>query len=114
MSLTIAGRLFTGPFTLEKASVRANQDPAVYAVVIKRPPAWDPQFVLTDVGETGEAGVVFGQHPARAQWEAAAAGNPVAIYLHTMPRAEADPAARQAVVAQLREAYPEPNMVIRG
>jgi hypothetical protein len=36
------------------------------------------------------------------------------VYFHTMPRAEADAAARKAVIARLRDAYPEPNTVIRG
>jgi hypothetical protein len=114
MSLTIAGRLFTGPFLLDKAVVRANQDPAVYAIVVKQGQAWDPRFHLLDVGQTGEGGMIFARHPARSRWEAVAAGGAPMVYFHVMSRAEADTAAREGMLARLRDAYPEPNMVIRG
>jgi hypothetical protein len=114
MSLTIAGGLFTGPFPLDKAAVRANQDPAIYAIVVKQGQAWDPRFHLLDVGETGEAGMIFARHPARARWEAVAAGRAPMVYFHAMSRAEADAAAREGVLTRLRDAYPEPNLVIRG
>jgi hypothetical protein len=114
MSLTIAGLLFTGGFKLEKTVTRANQEPALYAVVAKRGPDWDPQFVLIDVGETGESGMNFASHPSRSRWEAALPGEPPVLYLHVMPRAETDAAGRNAAVSAIRQSYSEPNMIIRG
>jgi hypothetical protein len=113
MSLTIAGRLFTGPFDLDSTVVRANHPPAVFAIVAKLGEPWNPQFVLIDIGETGETGLTFSDHPLRAVWEQAAGANPPAIYLHSLPRTGGGAAEREALIAQLRKAYPEPNASIQ-
>jgi|SRR5579862_2160696 len=112
MSLTIAGRLFTGPFDLDNTVMRPNHQPAVFAIVAKQGEAWDPQFVLIDVGETGECGVAFSSHPSRGAWERAGAGHRPTVYLHSMPKASGA-SEREALVAELRKAYPKPNTPIR-
>jgi len=112
MSLTIGGRLFTGPFELHSAAVRANHQPAVFAIVAKQGEPWNPRFVLIDVGETGDTGMSFSDHPLRTHWERAAGAGPPSVYFHSMPRVGNAAAERQALVAQLRQTYPEPNASI--
>jgi hypothetical protein len=110
MSLTIAGRLFTGPYDLDSTIVRPNHQPAVFAIVAKQGEPWNPQFVLIDVGETGENGLAFSSHSSRAAWGRAAGGHRPTIY---MTRIAGGSAERQALVGQLRKAYPEPNTPIQ-
>ena len=61
MSLTIAGRLFTGPFDLDNTVVRPNHHPAVFAIVAKHGEQFsDEQKVdlkkqLLDIEEAGAA-----------------------------------------------------------
>jgi hypothetical protein len=113
MSLTIAGRLFTGPFNLETTVVRPNHQPAVFAIVAKRGEPWDPQFIMIGSGETGESGLVFSSHASRAVWEQTAGEQRPTVYLHTMPKISCGAADRETLVAELRKAYPEPNILIR-
>ncbi len=114
MSLKIAGRLFAGPFPVEKTVVRKNHQPAVYAVISREGKPWNPVFRLLEVGETGEDGIVFAEHAARPQWEeqAKAGQGAVGIYLYDMARSQCDAAARQAQVEEIRARYTPPTGII--
>jgi hypothetical protein len=109
MSLKIKDFLLSGPFEIERASVRANQDPVVYVVVEKHGQPWDPKFRCRAIGETGEQGLKFADHPDRAAWTAGASG-PVGLYFMTCPRGEGFTAGkRAAVVAEIETAMRASN-----
>jgi hypothetical protein len=111
MSLKISGRLFTGPNDPATAVVRSNHAPAVFAVVDKAGQAWDPQFRLLDLGDTGGAPVVFAEHPDLARWTAAAEGK-LSIYFHVPDPDDGDQAAqRAALVETIRTNWPPGGLI---
>jgi len=104
MSLKIKNFLLTGPFGIDDAVVRPNQDPAVYAVVSKGGEPWNPTFRVLEVDDTGESGVMFAKHPNRATWTQDADGK-LGIYFLNFSRKEGHTASdRLAAVAQIRDA----------
>jgi len=112
MSLKIKNFLLTGPFGIDETTVRANQDPAVFAIVSKGGEPWNPTFKVLDVGETGDAGTVFANHPNRSAWAEGADGK-LGIYFLTFSRKDGHAAAsRLAVVEQIREALKATGGVI--
>ncbi len=111
MSLKIKNHLFTGPFDIESASVRANQDPAVYAVVAKGGEPWNPVFKVLETGDTGEAGLKFTEHPHKASWTETAAGKP-GVYLLHFSRKEVSASERAAVLDTIRAALDTTGGVI--
>jgi len=111
VSLKIAGRLFAGPFPLEKTVVRKNHDPAVFAIISREGKPWNPLFHILEVGETGPDGVTFEEHPASAQWRdmAAAAAGTVGVYLLSMARAEHGDDTRRQLAEDIRTRYSPPT-----
>ena len=111
MSIKLAGRLFTGPFPVETSEVRANQIPAVFAVVAKGGQAWAPVFRVVDVGATPEAGIRFAEHPQRSHWQPRV-GESIGIYLFYAPRSEFTIVDREQIAQELRRQYEAPNDVV--
>ena len=50
MALKLGSYLFTGPFPLEATKVRSNQQPVVYAIIVKQGEPWAPSFRVLYVG----------------------------------------------------------------
>ena len=103
MAIKLAGFLFTGPVEVDTAEVRKNQDPAIWAIVSRSGQDWDPAFHLVDLGETGEAGLKFAQHPHRDAWRNASPG-PHAVYLLSVPRGEGA-AERSRILSAIRASF---------
>jgi hypothetical protein len=89
MSLKIGQTLFTGPFALADTVLRANHPRAVYAVLVKEGPGWDPCFRLIEIGVSPPEGVDFPNHPHRPAWDKASDGKAV-VYLHSLEDASQD------------------------
>lgn len=113
MALKIAGFLFTGPITIEKCIVRENQLAAVFAVVSKEDPPWDPQFRLIAVGETGSKGMIFAEHPDRERWNRDS-GNRATIYLFSVSETDGGATLRRDIVSSILGQYTPPDAVISG
>ncbi len=108
MSLKLAGRLFTGPFSVDATEVRANQVPVVYAIIAKGGQAWAPAFRVVDVGASPDQGVRFTDHPRRAEWRIEASET-VGVYLFYAPRSEFSEADRARMADELRQKYDPPR-----
>lgn len=108
MSLKLAGYLFTGPFPIDKTEIRANQGPALYAIIGKGGPAWAPNFRVVDIGQSPEHGILFVEHPDRASWSAKP-GESLAVYLFYARRSEYSATDRERMVGELRRQYNPPN-----
>jgi hypothetical protein len=114
MSLKILGRLFTGPNDPQRAAVRVNHAPAVFAIIDKGGQSWDPQFRMIDLGDTGGAAVVFAEHPDLARWQAAAQGQ-LSIYFYVPDPDDGDPAAqRRALIEEIRANWPPGGLIAPG
>lgn len=113
MALKIAGFLFTGPIAIEKCVVRENQIAAVFAVISKEDPPWDPRFRLIAVGETGSKGMAFAEHPDRESWNRDS-GNQVTIYLFSVSETEGGAARRRGIVSNILDQYTPPDAIIDG
>jgi len=113
MALKIAGNLFTGPVAVEKCVVRENQIAAVYAIVAKEDPPWNPQFRLVAVGETGTNGMVFADHPDRAQWAGQSDGRAV-VYLCPVGEKHGGASRRRDIVRNILDQYAPPDAIIVG
>lgn len=111
MSLKLAGHLFTGPFPIATTAVRANQQPVVFAIIAKGGPGWAPTFRVIDVGFSENAGIIFGEHSARGQWDAAGAGT-ASVYLFYASRSSYSRADREQIAAELRVKYDPPNGLV--
>lgn len=112
MGLKIANYLFTGPFPLEKAVVRRNHEPAVFAIISKEGEPWNPMFRVLELGETGDDGVVFRDHAAHDHWLETSAGR-AAVYLYTMPRRDGLVAAdRLKVIENIKATCAPPDGVV--
>lgn len=102
MSIKVQGLLFSGPYDLEKTTVRHNHVAVVYVVVDKVGEAWDPKYRILDVAETGGQTVAFKDHPKLAEWKAASKGQ-VSLYFHSPEAGARDAAAiRTRIVAEIR------------
>ena len=112
MSLKLCGYLFTGPFPLD-TTIRANQQPAVFAVIDKGGPAWAPIFRVIDVGFSEESGIVFADHPSRAQWTAAS-GRVLGIYLFYAARSQYSMEDRKRIASEVRQKYDPPNGIVEA
>jgi hypothetical protein len=108
MSIKLAGRLFTGPFPVESSEVRANQIPAVFAVVAKGGQPWAPVFRVVDIDATPDAGLRLADHPRYAAWTADA-GESIGVYFFYAPRSEFTQADRERMAEELRGEYEPPN-----
>lgn len=108
MGLKIAGQLFAGPFPFDKTSIRRNHNPAVFAIISREGAPWNPEFRLIDVGESGQEGLRFAEHPSLGQWQAASDGE-VGVYLLQRPRSELSDNDRLALVQEIRDSYDPPN-----
>ena len=113
MALKITGFLFTGPIDIEKCNVRKNQTAAVYAIVSKEDPPWDPRFRLIAVGETGANGMIFADHPERAQW-ARQSGGRAAVYLCSVGEKDGGALRRRDIVRHILDQYTPPDAIILG
>jgi len=112
MSLKLGGYLFTGPFPIDGTEVRANQGPALYAIIGKGGPAWAPNFRVIDIGDSPEHGILFVEHPNRARWSAKS-GESLAVYLFYARRSEYSAPDRERMVEELRRQYDPPNGCIQ-
>lgn len=101
MSLKIADHLFYGPYPLDKVKLRANQTPAVIAIVCKSGEPWLPTFHLVDVMASPDEGIVVAEHPRRPQWQAAREGE-LQVYLLDVPKSEGDLDHRRRVADRVR------------
>ena len=99
MSLKIRNYLLTGPFDIDDTIVRPNQDPSVYAIVSKGGEPWNPTFKVLEVGDTGETGTKFPEHPNRLAWTQAADGK-MGLYLLAFPRRDGHTAADRMAAAE--------------
>jgi hypothetical protein len=109
MGLKISGRLFYGPYPIEKVVVKKNHAPAVFAIVSRTGDPWNPLFRLIDVGFSGGDGMVLADHPCRVEWERENDGV-LQVYLLDLKRHEGDPVARaQAIIEEYRERYRPPK-----
>jgi hypothetical protein len=108
MSLKLGGHLFTGPFTIDTAEIRANQIPAVYAIIARGGPSWAPVFRVVDVQASPDQGLRFADHPSRSNWTGEA-NESLAIYLLNLPRSEFRTADRERIAQQLRQHYSPPK-----
>jgi hypothetical protein len=108
MSLKLAGHLFTGPFAIDTAEVRANQVPVVYAIIAKGGQSWAPVFRVVDVQASPDCGVRFADHPSRRNWTAEA-NERIAVYLFYTPRSEFAAADRERFAEELRRIYDPPR-----
>jgi hypothetical protein len=108
MSLKLCDHLFTGPFEIDSAEVRANQPPVVYAIVAKGGASWAPTFRIVDVGTSPEEGVCFSKHQRRSEW-IAAASETIGIYYFYAPRSKFADTDRQRLAAALRAQYDPPR-----
>jgi hypothetical protein len=112
MSLKILSHLFTGPFDLDDAKVRFNQDPVVFAIVCRDGQPWNPEFSLIAVDKSGSDGVVFKDHLSRGEWENACEGR-LGVYFLPCPKADkqdVDP--RNMIVDEICEALEPPGGLI--
>jgi hypothetical protein len=101
VSIKVQGLLFSGPYDLQKTTVRQNHVAVVYLVVDKVGEAWDPKYDILDVGETGGRTVEFGSHPKLAAWRAASRGQ-VSLYFYSPEAGSGDAAASRArIVAEI-------------
>ena len=109
MGLKISGRLFYGPYPIEKVVVKKNHAPAVFAIVSRTGDPWNPLYRLIDVGFSGSDGMVLADHPCRVEWEGENDGV-LQVYLLDLKRREGDPAVRaQAIIEEYRERYRPPK-----
>lgn len=109
MSLKILSYLFTGPFELESAKVRSNQDPVVFAIVCRGGQPWNPEFSLIDVDTSAPEGITFEDHPKLEEWRSNCGGS-TGVYFLPFSRIEVknnDP--RPAVVKEIRDALRPPG-----
>jgi hypothetical protein len=113
MSLKLSGYLFTGPFPIDSTSVRANQQPVVFAIIAKGGPGWAPTFRVIDVGFSEDSGVTFADHPARRQWDAAS-GGVASVYLFYAPKSEYSIDDRRKIASALHAAYDPPNGLVQN
>jgi hypothetical protein len=111
MSIKLGGHLFTGPFPVDTTEVRANQVPAVFAVIAKGGQSWAPVLRVVDIGATPDEGVRFSGHPRRAQWQAQA-GESIGVYLFYAPRSEYATSDRERMAEKLRRQYEPPNGLV--
>ena len=106
MSIKVQGLLFSGPYDLDKTTVRQNHVAVVYLVVDKVGEAWDPKYEILDVSETGGQTVEFKSHPKLADWRAASKGQ-VSLYFYSPEAGSGDAAAiRARIVAEIRADLP--------
>lgn len=106
MSIKVQGLLFSGPYDLDKTTVRHNHSPVVFVVVDKVGEAWDPKYDILDVGETGGQTVEFKNHPEITRWRAAGKGQ-VSLYFYTPEPGTADAAVvRARIVGEIRGDLP--------
>ena len=113
MALKIAGHLFTGPYEVEKAVVRKNHQPVVFAVLSKEGPPWDPAFRVIEVGATGEGGAVFADDPRCPEWRTKAEGQ-LCIYMLPLEGAEFRSVdAREKLADEIRTRHAPPNEFVR-
>jgi hypothetical protein len=108
MAIKIAGRLFTGPFSIDSMQIRSNRAPVVYVIVRKGGDAWDPIFRLIDVGESAGADFALADHPSRASW--GESRDEVGVYLFEMNgEHKGTDEERRAIAAGICEQYATPN-----
>src|SRR5262245_64316334 len=103
MSLKLSGYLFTGPFPIDTTTIRANQQPVVFAIIAKEGPGWAPAFRVVDVGFSEDAGMEFAAHPARPQWTAA--GDAPGVYLFYAPKSQYSIEDRRRIADEVRQKY---------
>ena len=108
MSLKLAGRLFTGPFPLDAAEVRANQSPVIFAVIAKGGKPWAPFFRVVDIDASPDAGLRFADHSRRATWTIEP-GESIGVYLFYAPRSEFSASERERIAEELRRQYDPPR-----
>jgi hypothetical protein len=108
MSLKLAEHLFTGPFAIDTAEVRANQPPVVFAVVAKGGPNWAPVFRVVDIGASSDEGLHFADHPRRGDW-VAEAGESLGLYFFYAPRSKFPASERERIASELRTRYDPPR-----
>jgi hypothetical protein len=112
MSLKILSHLFTGPLDINTTKVRANQDPAVFAIVCRSGKPWNPEFSLIEVGKSSPDGTEFKNHPNRKEW-ASLCGGEASVYLLSVPNAlkqDSDP--RDEIVSEISQSLKPPGGAI--
>lgn len=118
MSLKISSQLFTGPFEIDATEIRSNQRPAVFCIISKEGLPWDPMFRVVAVGESGDNGMRFAEHPDRNLWnDLAKRDNPPQVYLFPMSKSDGyDAEERQKFVDAIIKDYCPPKglVSIRG
>jgi hypothetical protein len=112
MALKIAGRLFTGPYSLDESRVRKNQPAAVYAIISRSGEPWNPTFRLIDVDETGEQDVHFRTHRKRPEWERHDDGELSIYFFYMSVRAGHTADERRRLVDAIKIQYDPPNGMI--
>lgn len=112
MGLKIAGRLFSGPYPMDTFKRRANQSQVVYAVVSRSGMIWDPDFHLVDVGTTDDDGCEFKKIMAEADWKPINDGT-LMLFVDFLDNRRTKRTEREAIVAQIRDAYEIPGGYIR-
>lgn len=108
MSLTLLGRLFTGPFPIESTEIRANQSPVVFAIIAKGGKPWAPVFRVVDIDASPDVGLRLAEHPRRATWMIGPSET-IGAYLFYAPRSEFNASERQSIADELRRQYDPPR-----
>jgi hypothetical protein len=108
MALKLASYLFTGPFPLDATKVRSNQQPVVYAIIVKEGEPWAPSFRVLDVGFSEDSGIDFSNHASYSRCRASSHGSP-SVYLFYAPRSKYTMADRQQIAAEIWEKYKPAN-----
>lgn len=111
MALKIAGFLFTGPNAIEDCIVRKNHAPAVFAIVAKEDPPWDPRFRLIDIGDTGAEGLVFADHPDREDWVRESLSR-ATVYLLPVTERQGGQSRRLEIIRDIAGRYAVPEAII--
>jgi hypothetical protein len=111
MSLKLAGYLFTGPFPIATAEIRANQVPVVFAIVAKGGQSWAPVFRVIDVGASPDEGMRFAEHERSKDWKPQA-GETVGVYLFYAARSEHTVMDRERIAEALRREYDPPRGLV--
>ncbi len=91
-----------GPVPLETATIRSNHNPAVWAIIAKEGPSFDPAFRVIALGTAIGKTIRFSEHPDRAAWEAP--GNPAAVYFLECPGASLEQI--EIIRAEIKAALP--------
>src|SRR5262249_8583784 len=110
VGLKIAGRLFYGPFVIEKIKLRANQHRVVFAIVAKRGEPWNPDFRLVHAEASPPGGIVLAEHPARAGWSGGS--GELQVYLLDLEHAAQADADAAAILHDIHAVCPPPDGAI--